>query len=146
MNFLYNIRSIEANVVWGSSPLRSLMHVSVILYFYAPSSWVCGPCTFASTTCVWVHMFSHTRLFATPWTVASQAPLSMEFSRQEHWNGLPFSTLRGIFPTQGSNFPSLAYPALAVRFFTTSATGDSCFRSRPHYKHKKEGTKNCLSQ
>ena len=68
-------------------------------------------------------MFSHIRLFATPWTVASQAPLSMEFSRQEHWNGLPFSTLRGIFPTQGSNFPSLAYPALAVRFFTTSAAG-----------------------
>ena len=28
--------------------------------------------------------------FATPWTVARQAPLSMEFSRQEYWNGLPF--------------------------------------------------------
>ena len=28
--------------------------------------------------------------FATPWTVAHQAPLSMEFSRQEYWNGLPF--------------------------------------------------------
>ena len=27
---------------------------------------------------------------ATPWTVAYQAPQSMEFSRQEHWNGLPF--------------------------------------------------------
>ena len=30
------------------------------------------------------------RLFVTPWTVARQAPLSMEFSRQEHWSGLPF--------------------------------------------------------
>ena len=30
--------------------------------------------------------------FATPWTVACQASLSMEFSRQEHWNGLPFSS------------------------------------------------------
>ena len=30
-------------------------------------------------------------LFATPWTVTLQAPLSMEFSRQEYWNGLPFS-------------------------------------------------------
>ena len=30
------------------------------------------------------------RLFATPWTVAYQAPLSMGFSRQEYWSGLPF--------------------------------------------------------
>ena len=41
------------------------------------------------------------QLFATPWTVARQAPLSMEFSRQE-WSGLPF-LLQGIFPAQGSN-------------------------------------------
>ena len=31
-------------------------------------------------------------LFAIPWTVACQAPLSMEFSRQEYWSGLPFTT------------------------------------------------------
>ena len=36
--------------------------------------------------------FSHIRLFATPWTVAYQAPLSMGFSRQKHWIGLPFSS------------------------------------------------------
>ena len=35
-------------------------------------------------------MLSHVRLFATPWIVASQAPLSMGFSRQEYWSGLPF--------------------------------------------------------
>ena len=40
--------------------------------------------------------------FSTPWTVACQAPLSMGFSRQEYWSGLP-SLLQGIFPTQGSN-------------------------------------------
>ena len=34
--------------------------------------------------------FSRVRLFATPWTVARQAPLSMGFSRQEYWSGLPF--------------------------------------------------------
>ena len=34
--------------------------------------------------------FSHVQLFATPWTVACQAPLSKEFSRKEYWNGLPF--------------------------------------------------------
>ena len=36
---------------------------------------------------------------ATPWSVACQAPLSVGFSRQEYWDGLPF-LLRGIFPTQ----------------------------------------------
>ena len=41
-------------------------------------------------------------LFATPWTVARQAPLAMEFPRQEYWSGLPFPS-PGIFPTQGSN-------------------------------------------
>ena len=34
--------------------------------------------------------FSHVRLCATPWTVAHQGPLSLGFSRQEHWSGLPF--------------------------------------------------------
>ena len=34
--------------------------------------------------------FSRVRLFATLWTMAHQAPLSMEFSRQEYWSGLPF--------------------------------------------------------
>ena len=37
-----------------------------------------------------VKSLSHVRLFATPWTVAYQAPLSMGFSRQEYWSGLPF--------------------------------------------------------
>ena len=47
-----------------------------------------------SLSCVW--------LFATPWTVAHQAPLSMGFSTQEYWSGLPFP-FPGIFLTQGSN-------------------------------------------
>ena len=37
-----------------------------------------------------VKSLSRVRLFATPWTVAYQAPLSMGFSRQEYWGGLPF--------------------------------------------------------
>ena len=37
-------------------------------------------------------MLSRVRLFATPWTVALQVPLSMEFSKQEYWSGLPFPT------------------------------------------------------
>ena len=37
-----------------------------------------------------VKSLSHVRLFVTPWTVDCQAPLSMGFSKQEYWNGLPF--------------------------------------------------------
>ena len=42
------------------------------------------------------------QLFSTPQIVAHQAPLSVGFSRQEYWSGLP-CLLQGIFPTQGSN-------------------------------------------
>ena len=47
-------------------------------------------------------LLSRVRLFATPWTVAHQAPLSMGSPRQEYWSGLPFPP-PGIFLTQGSN-------------------------------------------
>ena len=40
------------------------------------------------------HMLSHVQLFATPWTVACQAPLSVRFPRQGYWSGLPFPTPR----------------------------------------------------
>ena len=40
--------------------------------------------------CVHARVLSRVRLFVTPWTVAHQAPLSMEFSRHEYWSGLPF--------------------------------------------------------
>ena len=51
-----------------------------------------------------VKSFSHVQLFATLWTVAHQAPLSMGFSGQEHWSGVPFPSpgalfLRGIWST-----------------------------------------------
>ena len=66
-------------------------------------------------------MLSHVQLFAAPWTVAHQAPLSMEFSKQEYWSGLPFPT-PGDLPDPGIKPTSFASPALAGRFFTTSAT------------------------
>ena len=59
-----------------------------------------------------------------PWTVAHQAPLSMGFSRQEYWSGLPFTPPRG-FLDPGIKPTSLASPALAARFFTTSATWEA---------------------
>ena len=62
--------------------------------------------------------FSHVRLFATPWTIARQAPLSMEFSRQEYWSGFPFS-YPGYLPDLGIKPTSPVSPALAGGFFTT---------------------------
>ena len=45
---------------------------------------------------------SHVQLFATPWTVAYHTPLSMGFSRQEYWSGLPFPSPEDL-TDQGSN-------------------------------------------
>ena len=41
-------------------------------------------------------MLSHVQVFVAPWTVAHQALLSMDFSRQEYWNGLPFPPPRDL--------------------------------------------------
>ena len=60
--------------------------------------------------------FSTVRLFATPWTVANQAPLSMEFSRQEYWSGLLFPS-PGDFTNPGIEPVSPMPPALASRYF-----------------------------
>ena len=43
-----------------------------------------------------VCVLSHAQLFATSWIVAHEVPLSMEFSRQEYWNGLTFPTLGAL--------------------------------------------------
>ena len=65
-----------------------------------------------------VCVLSHVQLFVTPWTVAHQAPQSMEFSRQEYWSGLPL-TSAGIFSNAEIKPTSFGSPALAGRFFTT---------------------------
>ena len=61
---------------------------------------------------------SYVHIFVTPWTVASQTPLSMEFSRKEYWWGLPFPT-PGYLPDTRIELASLASPALSGRFFMT---------------------------
>ena len=78
-------------------------------------------------------------LFATPWTVAHQAPMCMEFSRKEYWSGLPFPTPRSL-PDPGIKFLSLASPVLAGGFFTTESPG------KP-FEHIGGGwvTKSCLT-
>ena len=74
---------------------------------------------FYKTVCVCV--LSHVGLFATPWTVAHQAPLSMGFSRQEYGSGLPFPS-PGDLLDPGIEPMS---PALAGRFFTSESPGNS---------------------
>ena len=64
------------------------------------------------------------RLFATTWTVACQDPLSMQFSRQEYWSGLPFPP-PGDLPDPETEPLSFASPALAGGFFTTDHLGST---------------------
>ena len=59
-----------------------------------------------------------------PWTVAHQAPLSILFSRQEYWSGLPCRPL-GNLPNPGIELVSLMSSALAGGFLMTSATQEA---------------------
>ena len=87
-----------------------------------------------SFSCIW--------LFVTLWPVAHQAPLFMQFLRQEHWRGLPFPP-PGDLPDPGIKLVSLASYALTGRFFTCWAIGASLniqsmslFRGKGEYKFK----------
>ena len=71
-------------------------------------------------------VLSRVQLFATLWMIARQALLSMGFSRQEYWNGLPLSS-------PGIEF--LASPAFAGGFFTTSASSLLRLELSPHSLH-----------
>ena len=74
-----------------------------------------------------VKLLSHVRLFATPWTVAYQAPQSMGFSRQEYWSGLPFpspgdlpdpemTNLDSILKSKGITWPTKVHLVKAMVF------------------------------
>ena len=68
--------------------------------------------------------FSCVHFFVTLWTVALQAPLSLAFSRQEQWSGLP-CPLPGDVSNPGIEPTSLMSPVLVGRFFITSATWEA---------------------
>ena len=69
---------------------------------------------------VHAQLLSHVWLFVTPWTTARQTPLSMEFSRQEYWSELPFSS-PGDIPDPGIE-PWL--PALQADFLPSEPPGN----------------------
>ena len=77
--------------------------------------------TFILHACV-VNCLCVVWLFETPWTIAHQAPLSMGFTRQEYWSGLPFPS-SGDLPNAGIKCKPPMSPALAGRFFTTEQPG-----------------------
>ena len=73
-------------------------------------------------------MLTHVQLFVTLWTVACQAPMSMGFSTQDYWSGLPCLP-SGDLPDSGMESVSRRFPALAGRFFTTSTTWEAHMKS-----------------
>ena len=79
-----------------------------------------------------VQLLSRAQLFATPWTVARQAPLSMRFPRQEYWSELPFP-LQGIFSTQGLNSCLLIF-CIGSGFFTTEPPGKPLLKLLSHVR------------
>ena len=77
---------------------------------------------FSLILCEYAQSFSCVQLSVTPWTVARQAPVSMQFSRQEYGSGLPFPQ-PGNLPDMGTEPASPSSPVLADRFFTTEPFG-----------------------
>ena len=69
--------------------------------------------------CMHAQLLGHVWFYVTPWIIARQAPLSMGFSRQEHWSGLPWPP-PGDLLSLGTKSAS---PALTGRFFTTEPPG-----------------------
>ena len=75
-----------------------------------------------ASSCTVFCVLSHVQLFATPWIVDNEAPLSIGFSRQVYWSGLPFPIPGGLpHPWVKSECP--ASPAFAGGFFTTEPPG-----------------------
>ena len=74
--------------------------------------------------CMYAKSLSCVQLFATLWTLARQAPLSMGFSQQGYWSGLPCPP-PGDLPDLGIKPVSLTSPALAGGFFTANITWEA---------------------
>ena len=95
--------------------------------------------------CVCTQSLSPIRVFATPGTVAHQAPQSMGFSRQEYWSGLPFPPPRDL-PNPGIKPTSLKLPALSGRFFTTSITWETQKQALLAFRAKCSGSSSSQSR
>ena len=87
---------------------------------FSPGSRCSAFCLSGFTYCA--QLLSRVQLLVIPWSVAHQAPLSMEFSRQVYWSGLPLPPPGDLLNQRTESGFSVA-PALAGRFFTTEPPG-----------------------
>ena len=110
-------------VGWGQESLEFLRDISTTQRVKQQGHHHSLSYSMGTLVCM-LSRFSHIWLFETPWTVAWQAPLSMRFSRQEYWSGLPCPT-PGYLPDPGIQPASLTSLTLAGGFFTTSASWES---------------------
>jgi len=90
---------MSRNITFHISTINKNKHYDILIAF-----WIAH---IGSSVCICAQLLSPVQLFETPWTVACQAPLSMEFSRQEYWSGLQF-------PPPGDP----PYPGIEPVFFT----------------------------
>ena len=103
-------------------PVSIVPAISLLLLYLLLDIWAWNKDTVLLSSIQWseeVKSLSRVRLFATPWTVACQAPLSMGFSRQEYWSGLPFPS-PGDLPDLGIEPGS---PALEADALTSEPLG-----------------------
>ena len=121
----WNIKLIFSKVL---SQLHFCWAIKSHIYVFVHiPSYIC------TRTCMCASCFSRVWLIVRLWTVAHQAPLSMGFSSQEYWSGLPY-TPRGDLPDPEIKPMSLMSLALEGRFFTTSTTWKAHICT---YKHTK---------
>ena len=128
---------LEMSHCWSGTPVFSFnwMRNTFLLFLghhgVASLNWACK------------RHFSHVQLFVTLWTVDHQAPLSVEFSRQEYWSGLPFPSPRDL-PNLEIKVMSAFVFHIAGRFITHRATWEALYSitlTKMRNSFGKEGSK-----
>ena len=110
---------------------ESIVHSCLLKYFFSLHSSAINMHTiFSEQKCILIYIHMHAQalsgvwLFATPWTLVRQAPLSIVLSQQEFWSGLPFPPPGDLpDPDPGMEPPSPTWPSLEAGFFTTEPPG-----------------------
>ena len=109
--FSPTVRKLTTQSSYGEPTTGQPLYSFCFMNMELTTSFLKCVCTL---NCVW--------LFATTWTIAPQAPLSVEFSRQEYWSGLPCPP-QGDFPDPGIRSVSLTSSAVAGRFSPLAPPG-----------------------
>ena len=136
MNLKPKITTLKTNHLWrarGSSPNENSVNrkkCTIIKLWWRNTKLL----TNCSILCYCAQLLSSVRhdCQAPLQTVACQAPLPMEFSRQDYWSGLPFPT-SGDLSKPGIEPRSFEFPKLPSGFFTTSATWEAHVQSVADY-------------